>query len=237
MADISTAAALSLKVNTYRAYNADLGVFCAWMTDNNRWPAFVDPIEADIIMAEYFGDRFDEDTRRGQLQHCRNIQAAVLVAVPHYRGYLGRSARVLKGWDKAVVSNPALPATRGVTLGIAYDMFSRGANAAAVITLLAYECYFRIHEVLRLDATDILWRGDPLLGPAFEHEAGIRIGLAKTGNNQFDTVRDPLVAVTLRRFLAGRTSGPVFNVTRARLLSFASGHHMPCIGSATFDNS
>lgn len=210
MSDIHAATALSVKVATYRAYNADLGDFSAWLSEHGLWPRFGDPIEADILLADYFADRFDEAPQRGTLQHCRNIHAAVLMAVPHYRGSLGRSARVLRGWDSAVPPKPSLPATRGVTLGIAYHMFSSGRDAAAVVTLLAFECYFRIHEVLRLDVSDILWRGHPLLGPDYAYEAGIRIGKAKTGQNQFVAVRDPLVAAVLRRYLAGRTSGPVF---------------------------
>lgn len=213
MADIHTTAALSVKSATYEAYNKDLASFNAWVTEHDLWSAFVDPIEADIIMADYFADRFDEDQRRGVLQHCRNVQAAVLLAVPHYRGFLGRSARVLKGWDRAVESRPALPATLGVTLGIAHHMFSTGAAAAAVVTLLAHECYFRIHEVLRLDVADIMWRGHPLLGLSFAHEAGIRIGKAKTGKNQFVTIRSVLVARVLRRWIGNRTGGPVFGLT------------------------
>ena len=83
----------------------------------------------------------------------------------------------------------------------------RGLHAEAVASLLAFDCYLRVGEYLRLQFRDVAVLDDPRLGGAFTGMA-LRLAHTKTGSNQWVTVREPAVATSLTQYLESRSWSP-----------------------------
>lgn len=139
--------------------------------------------------------------------HASYAFCGVLYFQPQHRTHLHLSHRALKGWNKLCPPTVRPPATRGVALGTAAELWYHGQREASVMVLLAYEGFMRNSEVVMLRANDVALPGDLRLGVTPVGTAGVRIRKAKTGTEQWATIQDPLVVDVLRHFMLTAPSG------------------------------
>ena len=90
---------------------------------------------------------------------------------------------------------------------IALTFARRGLHAHATASLLAFECYLRVGEHLRLRYQDVAMPNDPRLGSAHTKMC-LRLVRTKTGMNKWATIRCPVVAAAMQLYLSSRTFAP-----------------------------
>jgi integrase len=111
------------------------------------------------------------------------------------------SAACCKGWEKDKPSVPYPPLTWELTVVIAYSMALRGHLRMAVATLLGFDCFLRISELLGLVREDFADGSDLRTGAEYR-KAGLRLGKTKTGKNQWVEPESAAVLTCLRRLVA-----------------------------------
>jgi len=137
-----------------------------------------DPVEMDEVLCDYihYLHQYGQPKSHASLAFC-----GLIYFMPKYRSHLHLSFRALRGWNKLRPPTVRPPATRGVALGTAAELWHRGHREASVMVLLAFEGFLRNAEVVALRFNDIALPGDMRLGVAPEGTAGVRIRRAKTG--------------------------------------------------------
>lgn len=145
--------------------------------------------------------------------HCYAVHAVygLIYHAPELKERLLLSRRSLRGWDRTRGHRSHPPLTWELTVMLALCMARRGLHAEAVASLLAFECYLRVGEYMRLQFSDVAVLGDPRLGGAHTGMA-LRLARTKTGNNQWVTVRDPAVATVFTQYLQSRVWMPADRV-------------------------
>ena len=182
---------------TQKRYDDAVALFVEWMDSHGEDPGTV--VEFDGVLAEFFHDLYI--TRGGA---CRSIAectlAGILVILPSLKGHMGRSRLSLKGWRRLVPSQPHPPLTWDLAACIAVRMLCTGRSELGVATLLAFDCYLRVGELVGLRRCDVTDRGDARTGLAYAGMA-LRLLHTKTGRNQWVEVRSPVVLFLLRQRL------------------------------------
>ena len=109
------------------------------------------------------------------------------------------------------------PISRGLNRLVAFWLFKAGFPWFGMAVLLGFSCLLRVSEVLQVVAQDIVFKGDAVLPAGFKHEALIRLGRAKTGEEQSVVVSESWVASLLKRLVGKRPKGPLFAFSSAEL--------------------
>lgn len=150
---------------------------------------------------------------RMQSPHCYAVHAVygLIYYAPELKERLLLSRRSLRGWERTRVHRSHPPLTWELTVVIALTMARRGLHAEAVASLLAFDCYLRVGEYLRLQFRDVALLDDPRLGGAHTGMA-LRLAQTKTGSNQWVTVREPAVVAAFTQYLQCRTWLPTDRV-------------------------
>jgi integrase len=101
--------------------------------------------------------------------------------------------------------------TWDLTVAISVQLCRHGLRRHAIATLLGFECLFRIGDLVGLIREDVADAEDVRMNSGFK-DMGLRIRKAKTGPNQFVTVRDAAIRVLVRELVATTAAGePLFN--------------------------
>lgn len=178
-------------------------------------------VELDTALCDYIHAMWAENISRGQRQRAVYTKCGIEYYAPDAVGHLGISARVLRGWDRLNPSSCPPPISWDVALAIAVDLWIAGDHDAAIIVLLAHDCYLRVGEALRLCVRDFSDPGSNVNLAALTPGLGaacLRLGHTKTGRNQFVTIRDSLVLDLLRRHVTGKPeSSPIFTPSYGQL--------------------
>lgn len=173
--------------------------------------------ELDEVLCEWYHDLYM--TRGGG---CRGYAEAALSGIhlmlPQVKGHLHQSKLALKGWRKRVPAVPHPPLTWDLTVCIGVRLACKGQWVTAVGALLAFDCYLRVGELVRLTLSDVADVGDCRMGSGFRGMA-LRLSKTKTGSNQWVTVRNPDVVFLVRQRLGSMRS----RRRNARLFPFAAG--------------
>lgn len=119
---------------------------------------------------------------------------------PNIKLKLGISHQCLNGWAKSKTSSSHPPLTWELTVVLAVTQARCGFHSSAVALLLAFHCYLRIGELTRLRRCDIAMERDARMGSGHTRMA-LRLGVTKTGLNQYVSVDDPLVAACLTQWM------------------------------------
>lgn len=150
---------------------------------------------------------------RSRSPHCYAVHAVygLIYHAPELKERLLLSRRSLRGWERTRVHRSHPPLTWELTVVIALSMARRGLHAEAVASLLAFDCYLRVGEYLRLQFSDVATLNDPRLGDAHTGMA-LRLARTKTGSNQWVTVREPAVVAAFTEYLQRRAWLPTDRV-------------------------
>lgn len=161
------------------------------------------------------------NVKRGQRQYAVYAKCGVEYYMPDAKGRLPLSDRALRGWDRLNPSSSPPPISYDVALALSVDLWIHGYHDAAIIVLLAHDCYLRVGEALRLRVGDFSDPGGNVNLAALSSDLGaacLRLGKTKTGRNQFVTIRSALVLDLLRRHVAcKRATDAVFTTTYGQL--------------------
>lgn len=157
---------------------------------------------------------------RTRSPHCHAVHAVygLIYHAPELKGRLVLTRQSLRGWERIRPHRSHPPITWELTVMLALTMARSGLHAEAVASLLAFDCYLRVGEYLRLEYADVAVLRDPRLGEAHSGMA-LRLARTKTGNNQWVTVRDPAVATVFTDYLRSHRWS-----ARSRVFPFSLSH-------------
>jgi integrase len=194
----------ALKPLTHRAYHKNLTKFLHYLHLSLPQLLQLPSARIDTLLSEYFdtcysvGDSFD---------YASQTLSAVVFHRPSLRHKLGESRLRLRGWRNLHQSHAHPPVTWELTVLLAVTMSKSGFHAEAIATLLAFDCYLRVGELLSIRMTDVVQPNDPRVGTAHPDMA-LRLPDTKTGQNQWVSIERSAVATAFRRHLqAHRFSG------------------------------
>jgi integrase len=188
-----------LKDKTFENYQRAVSRFVHWCRFENR---IIDTLpQLDSALLDYF-----EWCYRSRLskQLCINTLSGIIAFRSETKGHLPYAADAIKGWQIAVPSVQRPPVTWPIACVIAVYMASHNMLAAAIGTLLGFDCFLRISELCSLRVSDVI---DAELSPVDQswlYSIGLRLRDTKTGLNQSVTVINPGVAQLLRLLVHAR---------------------------------
>ena len=185
--------------STIKKYNDAVDAFVSWMDAQGEDPESTE--EMDEVLAEYFHELYI--LRGGK---CQSKAAATLAGVgmrcPHMKRRLTTASLALKGWQRLVPSVPYPPLTWDLTVCVGVHMAAKVHLNLGLATLLAFDCYLRVGELVGLRRCDVADTGDSRMGSAY-HGMSLRLVHTKTGNNQWVTVRNTDVITMVRCLIRG----------------------------------
>jgi len=151
----------------------------------------------DRRLSSYIDYLFEHD---GSYDYACQAMFGLIYRLPSLRLKLGESRLRLKGWRRLKHSRSHPPITWELCVVFAIKMAQWGYHAHAVATLLSFDCYLRVGELTRLQYSDVVWPGDPRTGSAHPTMA-LRLGITKTGRNQWVSLGNQQVATVLQHYL------------------------------------
>jgi integrase len=179
------------KPDTTRKYDAAVLEFCQWCRDNRERPSTFS--ELDDALAGFIEDLYDNG---GSKSKAANALYGMCALMPRARAHFSVSRMQLRGWNNATEKSPHPPLTFGLTCAIAVRMALDGKHRQAVATLLAFDCFLRIGELVNLRKEDISLPGDARVDAGYDR-VGLRLRQTKTGPNKFVAVHDPAICALL----------------------------------------
>jgi integrase len=212
--------ASSIAPSTLAAYTSNVRRFIAYtgLTEQEllrRSPARIDrKLAAYVAHLHAAGDSYSYATQ---------AVYGLIFFHPHLHALLPVTRRCVKGWERTRSHRSYPPITWELTLLLSLCLAKRGEHAMAVACLLAFDGYLRVREYLRLEYRDVARMSDPRLGAAHTNMA-IRLARAKTGVNQWVSVRDPSVMAALADYLDSRKWQP-----DKRVFPFGASRWRRCI--------
>ena len=195
--------AASLAPETQKKYLTAVSQFVRWARDN-EFDAKT-PAELDNLLMDYIHELYYDDKSKSQASM---TYYAVVCFLPTMKRRLDGSKRCIKGWFREEPSKSHPPLTWHVTLIIALQMARRGYYSMAVGTLLAFDCFLRISELLSLTRSRIADVGD-LRVSTIQTNMMIRLRDTKTAPNQWVIVENDDVQLLVRDLMARERAGPV----------------------------
>ena len=193
--------------NTRSRYDMALRGFLEWITDHNHDAHDFD--EIDALLTEYLDDLY---LRGGGKQAAINTVFGLIMHIPALRTRLPTARLALRGWEKLRPSESYPPLTWELTVVIAVQMLRAGRRPEAVATVLAFDCYLRISEMVALRVGDVVDSGDHRLGAVYRGVA-CRLRYTKTGPNQWVEVEDAAVQTLLLGLKRGSRRDKIFGFT------------------------
>lgn len=173
-----------VRPSTSTLYDTAVTKFIDWCTAKSIVLSSVEHI--DDILSQYIDELHT-------LRLPKYLAAHTLCGIAHFyprsRYLLTESRMRVKGWDRLVPSVSHPPLTWEITVAMAYAMAHRRLYDYAVATLLGFDCYLRVGELCSIRCSDVAQPADPRVGAVYQGMA-LRIATAKTGVNQWVTVRD-----------------------------------------------
>lgn len=155
---------------------------------DDNWEVF------DSSVARYLQRLFAEGGSKSLASDTLN---GLVMYLPHAKGKLLMSLRLVRNWGRFEPSVPYPPLPYDACLAIALTFAADRRQDYALATLLAFDCFLRIGEFTSLLREDVA-----VTGPA--REAGgvvLRLGRTKTGPNQSVVVDDADVATLMAAHL------------------------------------
>ena len=192
-----------LKKTTRVLYKKAVADFTDWVDDvGHPEPRTSD--ELDQCLTGYIHDLYDTD--RGVDEARRAYYGITKLLLPSMRHGLPTAKLSISSWEKSEPPRSHPPLSWKLTVAIAMRMATDGNPDMAIGTLLAFECYLRIGELIGLRFKDVAGPGDPRTDEQHKDWC-LRLRKTKTGRNQWVHVRDRQVASLLRDLMASLKPG------------------------------
>lgn len=155
--------------------------------------------EVDEDLAAYTEALYEANPRRGERQRAANARAGVIfyAGVPGGSRALPLATKCGVAWDNLVPGKSPPPLTREMGMLVAQRIYWDGRRSIACLVVVLVESYIRLNEGLDLTTADIALPGDLRMG-ALRNQAGVRVGIGKTGKDQFVPVASELGIAALR---------------------------------------
>jgi integrase len=203
----------SLAESTRKKYNRAVQLFLQWCNRQHRTAATFDDL--DDLITDYFHDLYEQGDGKG-----KGLAADTLYGVckyfPRAQGHLPTAEQSLRGWQRLQTSISYPPLTWELTVAISVQMCRHGLVRQGIGTLLAFDCFLRVGELVGLHKSDVADVGDIRVGSGLSGMC-LRLRQTKTGANQWVQVENPHVQKLLRVVMTGtqRPSDRLFPFTSA----------------------
>ena len=153
----------------------------------------------DRLLAQYIEHLFQCACPFDYASHALH---GVMFRRPELRGagFLPTARQTLRGWSRKKLSVSHPPLTWEITVLFAVTLSRSGHHGVAVAMLLAFDCYLRVGELLRLRYCDIVLPHDSRMGSSHRTMA-VRLPKTKTGLNQWVSLQNQEVAEILQAWM------------------------------------
>ena len=169
----------TLASSTVTKYNKATTLFLQWLSRHNYSPTTYQQL--DSLLSIYLNEMYSLGTGKAA---ANSTVFGLNIIQPGISDHLPTSKKILKGYNKLKPSTRHPPLTWPITCVIALDMIQRGEFTAGVITLLAFDSYLRINEVLGLYHEDVALGSDVRIGAGRPDRMYLRLRKTKTGPEQ-----------------------------------------------------
>jgi len=209
--DLYELARLRVKPRTLREYHQALQVFVNWLPEEL---GAVSASKMDELLNSFAHHIYRE--REGQgLSLVSKAKAGIEFYFPKYVGRLVQSGLSLQGWRTVTktTAHPVCP--EEVAYLLAQELLKMGYPDAAVATLLIFDTYMRIGDLLGLKTSDVVILDTTK--PDQEHYAALQIEVNKRGEKESILVRPLFLCKLLarwkaRRLLTLQEEGPLLGI-------------------------
>jgi hypothetical protein len=187
----------ALRPSTLRIYRKNLSKFLSHTRLSLQQLLSHPPSHIDGLLAAFIDHQY---ALGGSIDYCQQAVNALVFQRPLLKHRLGESRLRLRGWRNLVESHSHPPLTWELTVLFAVTMARWGCHAEAAASLLAFDCYLRVGEIIGLRYCDVIMPRDPRVGSAHPAMA-LRLARTKTGNNQWVSLRSPAVSGPFLHYL------------------------------------
>lgn len=209
----------SLSDNTLIKYKRGVKKFITWCDEHEYSDSIHTMHQLDDIMTEYFHYLYEANDGKGKSLASDTLYGLIKF-MPQCDQQLPTAKMSLVGWTKLQPAESYPPLTWDLTVLIAVQMVRQGQVRYGVATLLAFDCFLRVGELVGLRKADVADVNDQRLGSEYSGTS-LRLRKTKTGPNQWVQVMDQEVVQLLRCVLetTSRGSDALFPFTAARYRS------------------
>lgn len=151
--------------------------------------------QLDNALADYINDLY---TNGDSLTTAEHTLYAVLFYMPKYRNKLYTTVSAIEGWRRIKPHHSHPPLTWPLTALLSVAMAINGHIQHSIATLVAFDGFLRIGEMIRLQTSDIQ------ILPNDSSKLNIAIAKAKTGKNQSVVIYNPHVIAILQTYIQHR---------------------------------
>lgn len=186
----------SLSDNTLKKYKRGVRLFLAWCDEQDRTLHVHTMQQLDDTLTEYFHYLYESNDGKGKSLAADTLYGLIKF-MPHCEQHLSASKMSLTGWSKLQPAESYPPLTWDLTVLIAIQMVRQDNVRHAIATLLAFDCFLRVGELVGLKKVDVADVNDQRLGSEYQGTS-LRLRKTKTGPNQWVQVLDENVVQLLR---------------------------------------
>lgn len=187
----------ALQPSTFRAYRKNLNKLLEHTRLSLQQLLSHSPPRIDCLLASFIDHQYAVG---GSFDYCQQALSALVFQQPSLRNTLGESRLRLRGWRNLLEAHSHPPLTWELTVLFAVTMAKWGYHAEATAALLSFDCYLRVGEMTRLQFRDVIMPHDARVGSAHPSMA-LRLARAKTGLNQWVSLRNPAVSASFLGYL------------------------------------
>jgi site-specific recombinase XerC len=205
----------SLSANTLSKYKSSVKRFLTWCDTNRYDPSTMEQL--DEILTEYFHCMYEENDGTGKGLAATTLYGLIKF-LPRCENNLPTAKMSITGWLKLRPSKSYPPLTWDLTVLISIKMVQNGHLRFSIATLLAFDCFLRVGELVNLRNIDVSDVGDTRMGSEYAGTS-LRLRQTKTGPNQWVQVENVEV-VQLLRCVTNVTSG-----STSRLFPFTAAQY------------
>lgn len=184
----------SISDKTMTKYKDAVARFLDWCDEHGHDASTMETL--DDLVTEYFHHMYEMNDGVGKgLASCTLY--GLIKFMPRCEAYLLSAKTSLTGWLKLQPGRSYPPLTWDLTVLLAIRMVQNGNVRHAIATLLAFDCFLRVGELVGLRKRDVADTGDRRMGSEY-HGTSLRLKHTKTGPNQWVQVHDEQVIGLLR---------------------------------------
>jgi integrase len=152
--------------------------------------------QLDDLVTEYFHYLYERNDGKGKGSAADTLYGLIKF-MPRSEPHLLSSKMSLTGWSKLHQSVSYPPLTWDLTVLISVHMAQNGYLRHCIATLLAFDCFLRVGELVNLRKVDVADVNDRRLGSEYSGTS-LRLRNTKTGPNQWVQVDNAEVVQLLR---------------------------------------
>jgi hypothetical protein len=139
--------------------------------------------QLDDLVTEYFHYLYERNDGKGKGSAADTLYGLIKF-MPRSEPHLLSSKMSLTGWSKLHQSVSYPPLTWDLTVLISVHMAQNGYLRHCIATLLAFDCFLRVGELVNLRKVDVADVNDRRLGSEYSGTS-LRLRNTKTGPNQW----------------------------------------------------